>query len=206
MIDDRQTRERKIAAERQRREAEFQEERVRREEETRLREAQMQQQFELLRGLVERVGHRPRAREELPAREPEVKLRRLSDSNTIEAYLKTFERLMQAHDIPQERWSVKLAPHLTGKAQQAYTALSAEEAGGYDDLKTAILKRYGINEKSYRLGFRKARRGKEETHREFSICLQDLVDKWMSECEGDITKIKDKIVSEQLINTLPSAV
>lgn len=72
LIKDRQTREREIAEERQRREEEFQEERVRREEETRLREEQMRQQFELLRGLVEGVSRKPPIRvEPQPAREPE---------------------------------------------------------------------------------------------------------------------------------------
>ena len=40
-----------------------------------------------------------------------------SDSEDIEEYLTTFERVMKVHKIPEERWSYKLATHLTGKAQ-----------------------------------------------------------------------------------------
>lgn len=72
---------------------------------------------------------------------------------------------MQAHDIVEERWNVKLAPYLTGKAQQAYTALNTDETKDYNSLKAAILVRYGINEESYRLKFRQTSTGKEETHR-----------------------------------------
>ena len=39
-----------------------------------------------------------------------------------------------------DRHLFKLAPQLTGKAQQAYAAMAAEEAGDYDRVKTAILR------------------------------------------------------------------
>ena len=45
----------------------------------------------------------------------------------IEAYLTTFERMMQ---VEEARWVFQLAPQLAGKAQQAYDALSAEARGG----------------------------------------------------------------------------
>ena len=35
---------------------------------------------------------------------------------------------MEAYEIDKSRWAFKLAPYLSGKAQQAYTSLSAEEA------------------------------------------------------------------------------
>ena len=131
-----------------------------------------------------------------------MKLCKPSDTDDVESHLKMFERLMQAHDTAEARWSIKLAPYLTGKTQQDYTALEADEGGQYVRLKAAILVRYGINEEHYRVHFRQTKKEKEEIHREFSICLQDLVDKWMADCGGDAAKIKDKIVTEQLINTL----
>lgn len=39
----------------------------------------------------------------------------------------TFECLMQAYEVPQERWKFKLAPKLVGKAQQATTALNPDD-------------------------------------------------------------------------------
>ncbi len=46
-------------------------------------------------------------------------------------------------------WSFKLAPQLIGEAQQAYAALTTEEAADYEKLKKAILIRYEIiNEKT----------------------------------------------------------
>ena len=42
----------------------------------------------------------------------------------------------------------KLAPQLTGKAQQAYASMGAEEAGDYKQVKEAILRRY-ISQETY---------------------------------------------------------
>ena len=53
-------------------------------------------------------------------------------------YLTTFERVMEVYEIEKTRWSFKLAPYLSGKAQQAYASLSAEEAAQYDSVKEAV--------------------------------------------------------------------
>lgn len=214
LIEDRQSREMAIAEERRqraqemqlreeemrRKEEEFREERERREEEVQRREREMRQQFELLQGLVEGI----RA-DRVGVKETDVKFTKLQEKDDIEAYLKTFERVMTAYEIPQERWSFKLAPQLIGKAQQAYAALDATDAEDYDSLKHAILGRYGISEESHRQRFRRAKKEREETHKEFGTRLADLVDKWMADCE-DAGQVKEKIVMEQLINTLPEPV
>ena len=49
---------------------------------------------------------------------------------------------MQAHEVRQHRWNFKLAPQLTGEAQQAYAALSVNESQDYEALKAAISRRY----------------------------------------------------------------
>ena len=72
----------------------------------------------------------------------DVKLVPLSEKNDIEAYLVTFKRIMAAHEIRRDQWPYSLAPQLTGKAQQAFAALSATEARDYNAIKAAILARY----------------------------------------------------------------
>ena len=52
-------------------------------------------------------------------------------------------------EVSVEHWSFKLAPQLTGKAQQAYAALQPDEAKTYEMVKVAILRRYNINEETY---------------------------------------------------------
>ena len=65
----------------------------------------------------------------------EVRLSKLSDSEDIEAYLTTCERMMSVYEVPEDQWVFKLAPQLTGKA---YAALGAAEAVDYQRVKEAI--------------------------------------------------------------------
>ena len=100
-----------------------------------------------------------------------------------------------------DRHLFKLAPQLTGKAQQAYAAMAAEEAGDYDRVKTAILRRYNINVETYRQQFRAATKRGEESHRELLVRLQDLAQKWVKECDT-VEKVVDMLVKEQFLDTL----
>ena len=73
--------------------------------------------------------------------ERDVKDAKLMEEDDIEAYLTTFERMMRAYEVKRERWAYKLAPQLSGRAQQAYAAMSAADAGNYEKMKLAILRR-----------------------------------------------------------------
>ena len=89
---------------------------------------QMHEQMEAMRGWMEHSGAREQERAGR-AKQMEVRLSKLSD---IEAYLK---RMMSVYEVPEDQWVFKLAPQLTGKAQQAYAALGAEEAVDYRRVK-----------------------------------------------------------------------
>ena len=88
---------------------------------------------------------------------------KLTVQDDIESYLVTFERVMRAYEVKENRWAVKLAPQLTGKAQQAYAAMRAEDAGTYQLLKEAILRRYDISDETYRQRFRETVKKEDET-------------------------------------------
>ena len=109
----------------------------------------MQEQMDALMKLVQE-----QAKSATPAKgtvtvERDVKFSKFTETDNIEAYLTTFERTMNAFKVPQEQWVYKLAPQLTGKAQQAFAAMEMTGAGNYDDVKAAILLRYNINEETY---------------------------------------------------------
>ena len=201
MVEERKRREEEY----KRREEELRQERIRRDEETARREEEVRQQTKLLRGLVEGVRERSMPRRE--AGERDVKIVKLTEQDDIEECLTTFERIMVAYEVPKERWTFncKLAPQLVGKAQQAYAAMSPDEAQDYDQLKEAILLRYNINEESYRQKFRSTIKVQGEGNRELASRLRDLTDKWMQGCNS-VEDMKDRIVMEQLINTMPSQV
>ena len=132
-----------------------------------------------------------------------MKLSKLTERDDIEAYQTTFERIMVVHGIDRSRWAYKLAPEFTGKAQLAYAAMDTAASRDYEELKAAILRRYDINEETYRQRLRAASRKDVETHRELATRLADTVDKWTRECSS-VQELRDLIVKEQLLNSLPS--
>ena len=152
--------------ERLRREKEIDAERARREEERVAREKEVERQIESMKTHMESLMKLVEdSRVAKPAGELHVKLVPLTDKDDIEAYLVTFERIMEAHKVPQERWAHYLAPQLTGRAQLAFAALPTADAGRYGAIKPAILTRYDINEEAYRRRFRSATRKEGEKQR-----------------------------------------
>eukprot|EP00731_Ephydatia_muelleri_P038325 Em0721g1a len=216
LAEDRRKRDEEIENERARREAEVVDERRLREEEHVAREAEMarrleeerrsrgeereamRNQMDQLAKMVERSVVAAGAKS--PA-ELGIKLVALRDSDDIEAYLVTFERIMAAHKIERSRWPHYLAPQLSGRAQLAFVALPITDSANYDAIKAAILMRYDLNEEAYRNCFRTAVRKVGETHREFSVRLMDLLSKWLREYKT-VDDIQQEFGMEQLLNCL----
>jgi hypothetical protein len=193
----------KMEEERIRREEERERERRQDEEQRKEEQQLMRESMEVLKLAVEE--RREEGREAAGRREQDIVLTKVTEKDDIEAYLTTFERMMRAYDIGRERWAFMLAPQLTGKAQQAYASLSADDAGDYCQLKDATLRRYDINAETYRRRFRSPVKKEEEIYRELSTRLVDLFNKWTREC-GSMEELKQVLVIEQLVNTLPSDV
>ena len=203
------TEERKLREEeRKLREEEMKVEKERRDEESKRRDEEMKRQLEMLQTLVSGISTSRSGESGTVGRmetERNVKVAKLMEEDDIEAYLTTFERMMRAYEVKRERWAYKLAPQLSGRAQQAYAAMSAADAGNYEKMKLAILRRYDINEETYRQRFRSAQKKAGESNRDLVVRLQDLATKWMQE-HKNADEQKDLIVREQLINSLPDDV
>ena len=161
--------------------------------------------MELLRGLIEVIHQQGETAAMRAEKDRDVRVAKLTEEDDIEAYLTTFERLMTVYEIPEERWVFKLAPQLVGKAQQAYAALGEEEARDSAKLKTAILRRYDINEETYRQRFRSTRKISGETNRQLVARLYDLASRWMLG-RKTVEELKDLVILEQLLAILPEDV
>ena len=108
----------------------------------------------------------------------EPTMQKLSVSDDTENYLTTIERVATAFKWPTEIWSLKFAPYLTGKAQAAFATMDKDQNHCYESMKIAILKRYNINEETYRQIFRAARKELQESYVELEVRLRDAFDKW----------------------------
>ena len=183
-----------------RREREQEEASARRDEENDRRVGMMQEQLDMMREWMERSGARE---DERVKKAGKLELTKLTDSEDIEAYLTTFERMMGVYEITEDKWAFRLAPQLTGKAQQAYAALGVADSHIYARVKEAVLRRYDINDETYRQRFWSTRRKEGEAYMELAIRLQDLLNKWTADCRT-VEEVKEKFVVEQLLNTMPS--
>ena len=213
LLDERKRREEEEARRREQerlereeeRRAEKERERQRREEDLRIRDQELRAQMELFAKMVESKRAESSSGASSRAADGELRVVKLTDRDDIEAYLTTFERLMSAYNIPKDRWIFKLAPQLSGKAQQAYAALTTEDALEYDGVKAAILRRYDITEETYRQRFREITKNVVESHRDVSIRLGDLANKWLKGLTT-VEQVKEAIVLEQLLYTLGPSV
>ena len=112
---------------------------------------------------------------------------------------------MVAYEVSQDKWVYKLAANLVGKAQEAYAALSLEEAKNYNMVKEAILRRYDITDESYRQRFRLVKKKSEESYRELATRLADLAEKWLKTYQTR-AELLDQVVLEQFLKSLPDEV
>ena len=192
-----------LLEDRRKRDDELAEERARRDEEQTRLTKRMEEQLDMMRRLVEgttrRDGERSTGSSE--SRDKLV-LSKFAEGDDIEAYLTTFERMMTVYGVDESRWAIKLAPQLTGRAQQAYAAMSSADAGAYQKVKKAIFRRYDINEETYRQRFRTARLKEGEAYTELATRLEDLAKKWTADCDT-VHAVIEKVVVEQLLNTMP---
>ena len=81
--------------------------------------------------------------------------------------------------------------------------MAAEDASEYECLKAAILKRYNINEGTYRVRFRAVARKPEEGYAEMATRVLDLLRKWMRECTS-MEEVMEMVAVEQMLNSLPA--
>ena len=81
-----------------------------------MEEIEQQQVVELrvLGGIMATLRPRDRARDT-------PRLRRMMEGEDVESFYNTFERVMRVHKVPEDQWSVVLAPQLVvNKPMQAW--------------------------------------------------------------------------------------
>ena len=109
---------------------------------------QQKQNFESHKAEVTSLLGRPPVNADRQTKVPPPLLQKLQPSDDIEQFLAVFERVARQQEWPNETWSTQLAALLTGKARDAYIALPFEDTKDFDNVKSAILKRYEINEET----------------------------------------------------------
>ena len=95
---------------------------------------------------------------------------------------------------------------LTGKAQEAYSALSAVESKVYVPVKAAVLKAYELVPEAYRQRFRSWEKSGKQTHMEFSRELITQFNHWCTSLRVHMDEaLCDLIILEQFKNSIPQS-
>jgi len=127
------------------------------------RERERQQQFELKKLELEisrasaspanpgdpQTPHTPPFRVEAA-----IKLIPKFTERDVETFLVSFEKIAELNAFPPDKYAAILQAHLTGKALEVFTELSADECRDYPMLKAALLRAYSVVPEVYRKRFR----------------------------------------------------
>ena len=70
----------------------------------------------------------------------------MEGKDQIDNFIQRFERYARANLWREENWAISLGALQTGKALEAYTRLSEEDAMNYQELKNAFIKNIQLNE------------------------------------------------------------
>ena len=93
-----------------------------------------------------------------------IKLVPRFNEKEVSKFFESFEKVASQLNWPKDYWAIMLQAVLTGKAQVAYSSMSAEESASYDKVKQAILKAYELVPGAYRQKFRDLRKIQGQTY------------------------------------------
>ncbi|XP_055721489.1 uncharacterized protein LOC129813225 [Salvelinus fontinalis] len=124
-----------------------------------------------------------------------------------ETFFLLFERVADARSWPDSDRTLMLQCVLTGKAQEAYSALSVHDSTCYDKVKMAVLQIYELVPEAYRQRFRTLKRDDQQTHVEFARQLSVQFNRWCS-ASAVVTfqGLCDLIMLEQFKDTIPDRI
>lgn len=71
------------------------------------------------------------------------------DENEVERFFLLFERVADERTWPDDKRMLMLQSVFTGKAQEAYSSLSVEDASDYQAVKAAVLRAYELVPEAY---------------------------------------------------------
>ena len=80
---------------------------------------------------------------------PQVKLSPYLEGESIEDFLRTFERSMVQRQVPEDAWTMQLMAILSGKAQAAYNEVDPQAT--YEEVKENLLLHFDITPETSRL-------------------------------------------------------
>lgn len=124
-----------------------------------------------------------------------------------DTFFALFEHISNARDWPDSDRTMLLQCVLTGKAQEAYSALSAVASKVYETVKLAVLKVYELVPEAYCQRFRSGKKCENQTYNEFTRDPISQFNRWCAASEVDTFEdLCNLVILEQLKNSVPECV
>ncbi len=125
----------------------------------------------------------------------------------VDKYFYHFESVALSMKWPKSFWTLLLQCVFTGKAREVYSALSLEQSGEYDVVKSAVLHAYELVPEAYRQKFRNLTKVDECTHVEFAREKENLFDRWcISMKVTSKEQLRELVLLEEFKHCVPHAV
>lgn len=122
-----------------------------------------------------------------------------------DTFFSLFERVAESREWSDCDRTLLLQCVLTGRAQEAYSALTVAESKVYLTVKSAVLKAYELVPEAYRQKFRTWEKSSKQSHVEFARDLVTFFNRWCSALNVDTyAALCDLVVLEQFKNSIPS--
>ncbi|XP_034095926.1 uncharacterized protein LOC117562195 isoform X1 [Gymnodraco acuticeps] len=129
------------------------------------------------------------------------------EEKTVDSFFGLFERLSQRRQWSDSEKTLLLQCVLTGRAQEAFSALSMADSEDYLRVKTAVLKAYELVPEAYRQQFRKLRKSEGQTYVELVRELMMKFNRWVTASEVvHLNDLRELFLLEQLKDILPERV
>ena len=127
------------------------------------------------------------------------------DEMAVENYFMSFEKAMEIHKFPKNKWTALLHSQLVGKAAKVFSELTLEDCKDYDKLKQAVLTAYARVPEYYRKRFRSLTKMSGETYSNFAFRLGLPLHSWLEgeEALTDVDRLLEVVKLEQFVNCLP---
>lgn len=120
----------------------------------------------------------------------------------MDSYLRRFERYATVQHWERNTWATSLSALLCGKALDVYALMSSETAQNYDELKSALLRRYDLTEDGFKRKFRSSRPEPGETFSQFTVRLGSYLTRWieMSKIPRTVDGLFDLMLRDQILH------
>ncbi|XP_075188552.1 uncharacterized protein LOC142270515 [Anomaloglossus baeobatrachus] len=128
----------------------------------------------------------------------------LENDGDVYIFLRGFETTCLQYQLPKNQWTRYLIPVLRGKALEVFASLPEEQAGDYEAIKQALIRKYQLTPEVYRQRFRTLQRGPHESNRDVVERLRANFDQWTQGLSVTTAEeLMDLLVKEQFLHRCP---